>query len=38
VGALSTIYPEAKNIQSAEARTLQAYRLIGKMPTCAADA
>jgi citrate synthase len=38
VGALSTFYPEAKNIQSAEARKLQAYRLIGKMPTIAAYA
>ncbi len=38
VGALSTLYPDAKNIHDAEARKLQMYRLIGKMPTIAAYA
>jgi citrate synthase len=38
VGALSTFYPDAKNIHDAEARKLQMYRLIGKMPTIAAYA
>ncbi|MCI0695080.1 citrate synthase [candidate division KSB1 bacterium] len=38
VGALSTFYPEARNIHDAEARKLQMYRLIGKMPTIAAYA
>jgi citrate synthase len=35
VGALSTFYPDAKNIHNAEARKLQICRLIGKMPTIA---
>ncbi|NUM78969.1 citrate synthase [candidate division KSB1 bacterium] len=35
VAALSTFYPEAKNIRNAETRKLQIYRLIGKMPTIA---
>lgn len=38
VGALSTLYPDAKNIHNAENRMLQIYRLIGKMPTIAAYA
>jgi citrate synthase len=38
VGALSTFYPDAKNIHDAESRKLQTYRLIGKMPTIAASA
>ncbi|MGH7594827.1 MAG: citrate synthase [bacterium] len=38
VGALSTFYPEARNIHDAELRKLQIYRLIGKMPTIAAYA
>jgi len=38
VGALSTLYPDAKNIHDAEGRKLQIYRLIGKMPTIAAYA
>jgi citrate synthase len=38
VGALSTFYPEARNIHDAEARKLQILRLIGKMPTIAAYA
>jgi len=36
VGALSTFYPDAKNIFNAESRKLQIYRLIGKMPTIGA--
>ena len=36
--ALSTFYQDAKNIQSAESRRKQTYRLIGKMPTIAAFA
>lgn len=36
VGALSTFYPEAKNIKSRENRELQIRRLIAKMPTIAA--
>ncbi len=35
LAALSTFYPDAKNIRDAEARKLQIYRLIGKMPTIA---
>lgn len=35
VGALSTFYPDARNIDDYETRMLQAYRLIGKMPTIA---
>jgi citrate synthase len=38
VAALSTFYPDAKDIFSAESRTKQTYRLIGKMPTLAAFA
>ncbi len=36
MGALSTFYPDAKNIFNAESRKLQIYRLIGKMPTIGA--
>jgi len=36
VGALSTFYPDARNIHDAESRKLQIYRLIGKMPTIGA--
>jgi len=36
VGALSTFYPDAKNIFDEEMRKLQVRRLIGKMPTLAA--
>ncbi|MGA2622902.1 MAG: citrate synthase [Bacteroidota bacterium] len=36
VGALSTFYPDAKNVFNAESRKLQIYRLIGKMPTIGA--
>ncbi|MBI5217118.1 MAG: citrate synthase [Ignavibacteriae bacterium] len=36
VGALSTFYPDAKNIFNEESRKLQIYRLIGKMPTIGA--
>ena len=36
VGALSTFYPDAKNIFDTESRKLQVRRLIGKMPTLAA--
>ncbi len=38
VAALSTFYPDAKNIQDPEVRRLQVLRLIGKMPTIAAYA
>jgi citrate synthase len=38
VGALSTFYPDAKNIFDADCRNLQGYRLIAKMPTMAAFA
>jgi citrate synthase len=38
VAALSTFYPDAKNIFDAESRKKQTYRLIGKMPTLAAFA
>ncbi|MEM9070647.1 MAG: citrate synthase [Myxococcota bacterium] len=38
VGALSTFYPDAKNLDDAEARKLQVHRLIAKMPTLAAYA
>jgi citrate synthase len=38
VSALSTFYPDAREIQDAELRKLQTYRLIGKMPTIAAYA
>ncbi|MFI5252523.1 MAG: citrate synthase [Bacteroidota bacterium] len=36
VGALSTFYPDSRNIFDIESRKLQTYRLIGKMPTIAA--
>ena len=36
VAALSTLYPEARNIHDPEVRRLQIIRLIGKMPTLAA--
>lgn len=36
VGALSTLYPESRNISDPEIRLRQAIRLIGKMPTIAA--
>jgi citrate synthase len=36
VAALSTVYPEARNVLDAENRQLQIVRLIGKMPTIAA--
>jgi len=35
LAALSTFYPDAKNIRDAEVRRLQIYRLLGKMPTIA---
>src|SRR5689334_18119739 len=38
VGALSTFYPEAKNVLDLESRRTQTRRLIGKMPTIAAFA
>ena len=36
VAALSTFYPDAKNIFDPESQRKQTYRLIGKMPTLAA--
>ncbi|MBW2465106.1 MAG: citrate (Si)-synthase, partial [Deltaproteobacteria bacterium] len=38
VGALSTFYPDAKDIEDPEARRLQMHRLIAKVPTIAAYA
>ena len=38
IGALSTFYPDANNINDLESRRLQTRRLIGKMPTLAAFA
>ena len=38
VGALSTFYPDAKNLADAECRRVQMHRLIAKMPTLAAYA
>jgi citrate synthase len=38
VGALSTFYPDAKNISDPQARRWQSVRLIAKMPTLAAFA
>jgi citrate synthase len=38
IGALSTFYPDAKDILNAESRRKQTYRLIGKVPTIAAFA
>ena len=35
IGALSTFYPDAKNIHDLESRRLQTRRLIGKLPTLA---
>src|SRR5207248_1962433 len=36
VAALSTIYPDARNVRDPEVRKLQIHRLIGKVPTIAA--
>ena len=36
VAALSTVYPESRNVMDPETRKLQIYRLIGKVPTIAA--
>jgi len=36
VAALSTIYPEARNVHDPETRKVQIHRLIGKVPTIAA--
>src|SRR5450759_324679 len=38
VGALSTFYPDASQIQDADVRTIQIIRLLAKMPTLAAFA
>jgi citrate synthase len=38
VAALSTFYPDAKNVDDADTRMLQVYRIIAKMPTLAAFA
>jgi citrate synthase len=38
LGALSTFYPDAKNVVDLESRRLQTRRLIGKLPTLAAFA
>ena len=38
IGALSTFYPDAKNVNDLESRRLQTRRLIGKVPTIAAFA
>ena len=38
IAALSTFYPDAKNIQNQASRDLQIYRAIGKIPTLAAFA
>jgi citrate synthase len=38
VGALSTFYPEARDVMDLESRRVQTRRLIGKMPTIAAAA
>jgi citrate synthase len=38
IAALSTFYPDAKEISNAASRRKQTYRLIGKMPTLAAFA
>jgi citrate synthase len=38
IGALSTFYPDANNIEDLESRRLQTRRLIGKVPTIAAFA
>ena len=36
VAALSTVYPDSRNVLDPEARKLQIHRLIGKVPTIAA--
>ncbi len=36
VAALSTVYPDARNVHDPEVRRLQIHRLIGKVPTIAA--
>jgi citrate synthase len=36
VAALSTVYPDARNVLDPDVRKLQIYRLIGKVPTIAA--
>src|SRR6516165_9049036 len=36
VAALSTVYPDSRNVLDPEVRQLQIYRLIGKVPTIAA--
>jgi len=36
VAALSTVYPEARNVLDPETRKLQIHRLVGKVPTIAA--
>jgi citrate synthase len=36
VAALSTVYPEARNVHDAKARMRQVHRLVAKMPTIAA--
>jgi citrate synthase len=36
VAALSTVYPDARNVLDPEVRKLQIYRLIGKVPTISA--
>ena len=38
VGALSTFYPEARNVNDVHSRRMQTRRLVGKMPTIAAFA
>lgn len=38
LGALSTFYPDAKNVKDTASRRLQIYRLIAKIPTIAAFA
>jgi citrate synthase len=38
IGALSTFYPEAKEVHDIESRRVQVRRLLGKMPTIAAYA
>jgi len=38
IAALSTFYPDAKNVDDADTRMLQVYRIIAKMPTLAAFA
>ena len=38
VSALSTFYPEAKNVEDADCRWQQIVRLVAKMPTLAAYA